>query len=104
MKRSEFDDMRADDARVKAAEEAEGGRQDAWLQLAAAIDMSNGKTAGDLEEDRADGLYEETHAADADITPEMLARSIGAPDSTIARDQGEETETEAPANGNATQS
>ena len=104
MKRSEFDDMRADDARVKAAEEADGGRQDPWLQLAAAIDMSNGKTVGDLEEDRADGLYEETHAADADITPEMLARSIGAPDSAIARDQGEETETEAPANGNATQS
>jgi len=104
MQRSEFDDVTADDARVKAAEDTDGARQDAWLQLAAAIDMSNGKTAGDLQEDRAAGLYEETHAADADITPEMLARSIGAPDTTMARDQTEETKTEAPANGDATQS
>ena len=104
MQRSEFDDMRAEDARVKATEETDADRQDAWLQLAAAIDMSNRKTAGDLEEDRADGLYEETHAADADITPEMLARSIGAPDSTLAPDRAEETKTEAPADGDATQS
>jgi hypothetical protein len=104
MQRSEFDDMTPEDARVKATEETDGGRQDAWLQLAAAIDMSHGESAGDLQEDRAAGLYEETHAADADITPEMLARSIGVPYSTTARDRSEETTTEAPENGDAAQS
>ena len=69
MERTEFDAFTADDARVKATEETDQVCQAAWLQLAAAIDMSNGKTAGDLPSKQRRRLYVMTGAIFADITP-----------------------------------
>jgi hypothetical protein len=84
MERSEFDAFTADDARVKAVEETDDGRRKEWWRLAAAIDMPAGRTAGDLSEELREGLYETTGAASADITVEVLARSLGASDPTNA--------------------
>jgi len=80
LERSEFDAFTAEDARVKATEETDDGRREAWWGLAAAIDVRAGKTAGVLPEELRDRFYETTGAASTDITVELLARSLREPD------------------------
>lgn len=77
MKRHEFAELTAEDARTEAATEPDDRRRAAWLELAAAIDTSRGTTAGELKEEFVDRLYDSTGAAQAQITIESLARSIG---------------------------
>jgi hypothetical protein len=57
------------------------------LELAAAIDTSRGTTAGELAEELVDRLYASTGAAQAQITMELLARSIGEDRDSPSREQ-----------------
>ena len=90
MERSQFDAMTTDDARVKATEETDAGRQAAWWELAVAIDTSRGTTAGHLPEEVRDRLYATTGAVSATITPELLARSLSDPNQVKTRETGQE--------------
>jgi len=82
MERSRFDAFTADDARVKATEETDDSRRAEWWKLAAALDVRSGRTAGDLPEELRDCLFETTGAATADITIELLARTLKEPEPT----------------------
>ena len=92
MERSEFDAFTAEDARVKATEETDAGRRGAWWELAAAIDVRAGTTAGALPQELRDRLYETTGAASTDITVELLARSLRDPDRADGRRDSDGTD------------
>ena len=97
MERSEFAELTAEDARTEAATDPDEGRQEAWLELAAAIDMSHGTTAGETRDQVVNRLYDSTGAAQAEITMELLARSLGEDREVRSEERSDDnSESEAP--------
>ena len=91
MERDEFDALTAEDARVRATGEADPTRRSAWLQVASEVDaLGEGKTIGELPQARSGLFYTSTGAIHADVTPDLLTRSIKDRDLSNMRNQGEE--------------
>jgi hypothetical protein len=90
MDRSEFDALSAVDARAKADNEPDETLRRAWLQLADEIDKVGPEaTAADLTQEMGGRLYKATESVYADITPDLLSRSMRDPDLTKAREARE---------------
>jgi hypothetical protein len=91
MERDEFDALTAEDARAEAAGETDPHRRSAWLQVASEVDaLGEGRTIGELPQARSGWFYSSTGAVYADVTPDLLSRSMKDPDLTKARNQREE--------------